>query len=67
MGCVLVPRAQLLSCLFLKEFQRKGRSDEVDKYILPVQIYARFIRFHPTNRHNRSCLRVEVFGTRGML
>ncbi|CAH3196306.1 unnamed protein product, partial [Porites evermanni] len=50
-----------------KEFQRKGSSDDVDKYILPVQIRVRFIRFHPTNRHNRSCLRVEVFGTRGML
>ena len=29
---------------------------------MPVQAW--YIRFHPTDRHNWNCLRVEVYGTK---
>ena len=48
---------------FWQEFHREGRSDTVDKHKLPVAVYARYIRFHPTQQHKWNCLRVEVYHT----
>ncbi|KAL9952074.1 hypothetical protein ACROYT_G039278 [Oculina patagonica] len=46
------------------EFHRKGSSLTVDRHELPVSVQARYVRFHPTNRHVWNCLRVEVYGTK---
>ena len=48
---------------FWQEFHRKNDSDTVDKQKLPVAVYARYIRFHPTQQHKWNCLRVEVYHT----
>jgi len=43
------------------EFRRHGNSNTVDYHNLPAKASARFIRFHPINRHSWNCLRVEVY------
>ncbi|XP_078353452.1 uncharacterized protein LOC144638135 [Oculina patagonica] len=43
------------------EFHRQGGSNTVDKHILSVLMSARYVRFHPTKRHNWNCLRVELY------
>ena len=50
-----------------KEFRRQGNSIIVDKHFLSVPVQARYIRFHPTDRHSYNCLRVEVYGTKSKL
>ena len=50
-----------------KAFRRQGNSTAIDQHPLSVPVLARYIRFHPTDRHNHSCLRVEVYGTKGEL
>lgn len=47
-----------------KVFRRHGNSTTIDKHHLTVPVQARYIRFHPTDRHIWNCLRVEVYGTK---
>lgn len=42
-------------------FHREGNSNTIDQHKLPTPVHAKYIRFHPTNRHNWNCLRVEVY------
>ncbi|XP_078382904.1 lactadherin-like isoform X1 [Oculina patagonica] len=43
------------------EFHRQGDSNTVVQHRLPLSVYARYVRFHPTKQHNWNCLRVEVY------
>ncbi|XP_078373694.1 lactadherin-like isoform X1 [Oculina patagonica] len=43
------------------EFHREGNSNTVDHHKFPTPVSARYIRFHPTKRHNWNCLRVELY------
>ncbi|KAL9973277.1 hypothetical protein ACROYT_G019707 [Oculina patagonica] len=43
------------------EFHRQGDSNTVDQHKLPVPVYARYFRFHPTKQHTWNCLRVELY------
>ena len=45
--------------LYLKVFHREGAT--IDRHKLPVTVSAKYIRFHPINRHNWNCLRVEAY------
>ncbi|XP_078382652.1 uncharacterized protein LOC144665303 [Oculina patagonica] len=42
-------------------FHREGDSNTIDQHKLAVIVPARYLRFHPTNRHEWNCLRVEVY------
>lgn len=53
--------------LSIKEFRRQGNYITIDEHHLPASAQARYIRFHPTDRHNYNCLRVEVYGTKSEL
>lgn len=47
-----------------QEFRRQGNYETIDKHQLIAPVQARYIRFHPTDRHVYNCLRVEAYGTK---
>jgi len=42
-------------------FHRQGKGATIDQHKLPITVSAKYIRFHPTNRHKWNCLRVEAY------
>ncbi|XP_068689194.1 lactadherin-like [Montipora foliosa] len=40
---------------------RQGDSNYIDQEMLPVTVFARYIRFHPISQHAWNTLRVEVY------
>ncbi|XP_027045083.1 uncharacterized protein LOC113672936 [Pocillopora damicornis] len=42
-------------------FRRMVNSSKTNQHKLPLPVYARYFRFLPTRRHERNCLRVEIY------
>lgn len=49
--------------LLIKEFNRQGGDQAVDRHTLFVPVPARYIRFHPTKQYSWNCMRAEVYAS----